>query len=68
VDQLIELIVRNLGHYLYPGFRIQICHNGGELDFGGNLYGGSFRQTHQPTCTLMRTTTCCCSTSQGTKI
>jgi hypothetical protein len=48
VDQLIELIVRNLGHYLYPGFRIQICHNGGELDFGGNLYG-RFVPTNTPT-------------------
>ena len=67
MDQLIELILRNLGHYLYPGFRIQICNDAGELDFGGNLYG-RFVPTNAPTDLHLDVTTCCCSTSQGTKI
>ncbi len=38
-QQLIDLILGNLDHYDYPGFRIKICRDAGELDFGGDLYG-----------------------------
>ena len=48
MGELIELILANLGHYLYPGFRIQITRDACELDFGGNLYG-RFVPTNIPT-------------------